>query len=199
MADIPVERKKALPVWLLPLIGLAVLGLALFIWQYAGKSDNRAVVPAPTDTVGPAAGAVAGAKACSGDAECADKQLCLAAACTDIKAGLAECASVNVHFDTASAEIRDSDKPAIVRMSRCLNADQAMKLTIEGTADERGPADKNYELGEKRAMSVARALTQQGVKGEQLKVVSYGDSYQLCGDSDAECWAKNRQAALKPK
>ena len=135
---------------------------------------------------------------CSGDGECRDRQLCISAACVDIKPGLAECAEVQVHFSTDSAEIGAADKTAVERMARCLKADQSMKLVISGTTDERGSAAHNSELAEKRAMAVAHTLQQQGVSAKQLSVVSYGENFALCGESDRDCWAKNRQASLTP-
>lgn len=108
-------------------------------------------------------------------------------------------AATRVHFDTDSAQIRAVDHAALNRTARCLKGSTSTRLTIEGGADERGPEQHNAELAEKRAMAVARYLQERGVSGDQLKVVSYGDNKPLCLESDKECWARNRQAALKPQ
>jgi len=196
MEEIPVRHKvpaaglAVVPIWAWVLAALAlfgVIGLMVGLRQCASsRSVDRVVV------ITPSAG-------CAGDSECGDKQLCMNAACVEIMAGLADCAKAQVHFDTDSAEIKAADQVAVLRMARCLKADLSMKLAIAGNADERGPAEHNAELGEKRAMAVARSLQAQGVSGKQLSVVSYGENYQLCVDSDKECWAKNRRASLTPQ
>ena len=192
MDEIPVKHKQAVvvPIWAWILGALALLGI---IGAVVGmRSCSSGKTTETTTVVSPPIGQ------CAGDSECGEKQLCLSAACVEIKAGLAECANTQVHFATDSAEIPADDKVTIMRMARCLKADQTMKLAIAGNADERGKAEHNAELGEKRAMAVARTLTAQGVSAKQLSVVNYGENYPLCLDSDQECWAKNRRTSLTP-
>ena len=193
MDEIPVKHKQPLlvPIWAWVLGALALLGITgLVIGSRSCGKDKTAENPI---VVAAASGA------CKGDDECGDKQLCINATCTVIAAGIADCASAQVHFSTDSAELREEDRPGIQRMARCLKADQSIKLTIAGNADERGNAEHNAELGESRAMAVARTLTAQGVSPRQLSVVSYGENYPLCVDSDKECWAKNRRTSLTPR
>ena len=65
------------------------------------------------------------------------------------------------------------------------------KLTIEGHCDERGSAEYNMALGEKRAESAKDYLVQVGIPGDQLHVVSYGkEQAQHC--TDDSCWQKDR-------
>src|SRR5207253_748109 len=97
------------------------------------------------------------AATCVNDDQCGMAQLCLQGACSDIRAGIAECASVQVHFDTDSAAIRDDDRPALRRMARCLKASQSIKLTIATSADERGTSEHNADLSERRAKAVSGA------------------------------------------
>jgi peptidoglycan-associated lipoprotein len=196
MKEIPVRHKLSLaglvvvPIWawVLGAFALAgVIGLVVGVRQYnANRTVENTIVVSPSPQ-------------CAGDSECADKQLCMSAACVEIKAGLADCVMAQVYFNTDSAEIRAEDSPAVLRMARCLKADQSMKLAIAGNADERGTDEHNAELGEKRAMAVARTLQAQEVSAKQLSVVSYGDNYPLCLHSDQDCWRKNRRASLTPQ
>lgn len=194
MTEIPVKHKikatdrRFIPIWTLAVIALLIIIGVIFGLRSSGNKDRA-------DN----SGAAAVSRPCGGDGDCQNRQLCLNAVCTDIKPGLPECAEVKLHFDTGSAEIRDADKEAVQRMARCLKADQAMKLAIAGSADERGPALHNLELGEKRAMAVARALRDSGVSAQQLSIASYGENRPLCLESDHDCWRKNRQASLIPK
>jgi len=67
------------------------------------------------------------------------------------------------------------------------------KLTIEGHADERGSAEYNVALGDKRAESAKDYLTGVGIPAAQLNVVSYGKERPVCTDHDESCWQKNRR------
>lgn len=67
------------------------------------------------------------------------------------------------------------------------------KLTIEGHCDERGSAEYNMALGEKRAESAKNYLVGVGIPSEQLHLVSYGKEKPVCDDHDESCWQKNRR------
>jgi len=67
------------------------------------------------------------------------------------------------------------------------------KLTIEGHCDERGSAEYNMALGEKRAESAKDYLVQVGIPGNQLAVISYGKEKPICDEHDEACWQKNRR------
>src|SRR6185503_1367930 len=117
--------------------------------------------------------------------------------CVDISAGLAECSHVRVHFELNSSEIADADKTDLQRSARCLKADQALHVSIEGNADERGTEEYNLALGDKRATAVRGYLESLGASEAQLKTVSYGKENPLCTEHDEACWAQNRRAELK--
>ena len=88
--------------------------------------------------------------------------------------------------------------------TKTLNADSAelrdilkdyptYKLRIEGHADERGSAEYNMALGDRRAVSAKDYLVQIGIPAMQLNVVSYGKEKPVCEDHDEACWQKNRR------
>lgn len=85
------------------------------------------------------------------------------------------------------------------RMARCLKADHALHVTIEGNADERGTQEYNLALGDQRANAVARYLELLGVSAAQLRTVSFGKEQPLCMEHEEGCWAQNRRAAIKPQ
>jgi peptidoglycan-associated lipoprotein len=138
-------------------------------------------------------------RACSSDLDCGERQLCIRSKCVDITPGLPVCSTARIHFDFNLADIHPDETAKLQRMGRCLKADHALHVTIEGNADERGTEDWNLALGDKRATAVENYLEQLGVSKAQLKTVSYGKDRPLCTQHNEECWAKNRQAALKPK
>ena len=72
------------------------------------------------------------------------------------------------------------------------------KLTIEGHADERGSAEYNLALGEKRAASAREYLVQIGIPGGQLGQTSYGNQRPVCNEETEACWQKNRRIHIVP-
>jgi len=67
------------------------------------------------------------------------------------------------------------------------------KLTIEGHCDERGSAEYNMALGDKRAESAKDYLVQVGIPAAQLNLVSYGKQRPVCDEHDEACWQRNRR------
>jgi peptidoglycan-associated lipoprotein len=90
----------------------------------------------------------------------------------------------------ASVALRDD-----VNVIRTILADYPnQKLVIEGHTDERGSAEYNLGLGDRRAHAVQEFLSSMGIPGPQLAVVSYGKERPACTDESESCWQKNRRA-----
>jgi peptidoglycan-associated lipoprotein len=161
--------------------------------------------PPPTDDHAPTAKAPDAAKpdatpptpTCSGDVDCGARQLCINQRCVDITAGMAECGEVRLYFAFDSSDISSTDRTELDRRARCLKADQALHVRIEGHADERGTPEYNLALGDRRATTVAKYLERLGVSEQQLKTVSFGEERPLCVEHDESCWAKNRVDDVK--
>jgi peptidoglycan-associated lipoprotein len=133
---------------------------------------------------------------CTRDLDCGPKQLCIRNQCVDISANLAECGSVRVFFPLNSSDLPSDTSTVLERSARCLKADLALHVTIEGNADERGTEEYNMALGDRRATAVAKYLERLGASQAQLKTVSYGKENPLCVEHDEDCWGKNRRAEL---
>lgn len=67
-------------------------------------------------------------------------------------------------------------------------------VTIEGHADERGTAEYNLALGERRALAARNYLVSLGIPGERLRTVSYGKEFPFEPGHDEASWSKNRRA-----
>jgi peptidoglycan-associated lipoprotein len=67
------------------------------------------------------------------------------------------------------------------------------KLTIEGHCDERGSAEYNLGLGDRRAAAAKEYLVQIGIPSPQMNLVSYGKERPACTEHDEACWQKNRR------
>ncbi|MBF8258890.1 MAG: peptidoglycan-associated lipoprotein [Actinobacteria bacterium] len=68
------------------------------------------------------------------------------------------------------------------------------KLQIEGHCDERGTAEYNLALGDRRAESARKYLVSLGISGGALSIISFGEMRPLDQGHTDEAWAKNRRA-----
>ena len=71
------------------------------------------------------------------------------------------------------------------------------QIRLEGHADERGSAEYNLGLGDRRAESVKEFLVTMGVPAGQLSTVSYGKERPQCTDENEACYQKNRRVHLE--
>ena len=67
-------------------------------------------------------------------------------------------------------------------------------VTIEGHCDERGTAEYNLALGERRAVAVKTYLVSLGIAPDRMRTVSYGKEFPFDPGHDEGAWAKNRRA-----
>lgn len=78
-----------------------------------------------------------------------------------------------------------------------LRTKSELKIRVEGNADERGGAEYNLALGQKRAEAVTKALKILGVKSDQLEAISWGSEKPLAVGHEESAWSKNRRVDLQ--
>ena len=100
----------------------------------------------------------------------------------------------DIHFDYDKSFIREEDKPTLRAVADYLMANPKASILIEGHCDERGTAEYNIALGERRAESAKSYLVSLGVKPGDLPTVSFGEEKPLDPGHDETAWAKNRRA-----
>lgn len=104
----------------------------------------------------------------------------------------------DIHFDYDKSDIRPQDQPILQSDADALKTivgmDPNFVITIEGHCDERGSAEYNLGLGDRRASATKDALAALGVPGDKLKTISYGKERPLCTDATEDCYARNRRA-----
>jgi peptidoglycan-associated lipoprotein len=98
-----------------------------------------------------------------------------------------------VHFGYNEYNIEDSDKGVLGRQAQWLAKYPAVKVSVEGHADERGTREYNLALGARRANAVKEYLVSQGVSTGRVETVSYGKERPICTESNEACWAQNRR------
>lgn len=104
-----------------------------------------------------------------------------------------------VFFEFDSFDIHPSFQEMLEGYARAMKADPALLLVVEGHADDRGGAEYNLALGQKRAEAVVKSLLLLGAKENQLEAVSFGDTRPVDPARTFEAWAKNRRAELRPR
>jgi peptidoglycan-associated lipoprotein len=105
-------------------------------------------------------------------------------------------AKTTIYFDFDSSEIRPEFAATLAAHGRKLGGDRALKVRLEGNTDERGSAEYNVALGERRAQAVKRALVLQGATDGQLTTVSYGEERPVAEGHDEQAWAQNRRVEI---
>jgi peptidoglycan-associated lipoprotein len=100
-------------------------------------------------------------------------------------------------FDYDKSDIREDARAALTRNSDALKAIfrdlPEGAVVIEGHCDERGSAEYNLGLGDRRASAAKDFLVQLGVPADRLKTISYGKERPQCTESNEDCWQKNRR------
>jgi peptidoglycan-associated lipoprotein len=100
----------------------------------------------------------------------------------------------DVFFDFDKATIREDQKAALNTNVGWLKANGQRKLTIEGHCDERGTAEYNLGLGERRAKAVKDYLLAAGIPADRIATVSYGKERPFVMGHDESAWKWNRRA-----
>lgn len=104
----------------------------------------------------------------------------------------------DAYFDYDSSDIREDGRNALTRDSDALKKIMqdfpSASIVVEGHCDERGSAEYNLGLGDRRAAAAKEFLIQLGVPGDKLKTISYGKERPQCTESEEACWQKNRRA-----
>lgn len=77
-----------------------------------------------------------------------------------------------------------------------LKANPKQKIIIQGNTDDRGTAEYNLALGQRRSDAVRKSLNLMGVSDAQMEAVSFGkEKPKAEGDNEA-AWAENRRADI---
>jgi len=105
-----------------------------------------------------------------------------------IEAGLQD-----VFFGYDQWALSDSGMEALNLDAQWLKDHPGAVMKVEGHCDERGTADYNIVLGEKRAKTARGYLIESGVASKQVAIVSYGKARPFCSDPAESCYQQNRR------
>lgn len=107
---------------------------------------------------------------------------------------LAESPLQDIFFDFDKSNIRGDAQPILKEDLQWLRANQAAQITIEGHCDERGTAEYNLALGERRAKATRDYLVAAGIDDKRIRVVSFGKERPFVPGHDESAWKWNRRA-----
>jgi len=105
-------------------------------------------------------------------------------------------------FDYDKSDVRSDARDALTRDADLLKSIIAdfpnSSIMVEGHCDERGSAEYNLGLGDRRSKAALDFLVQLGVPSDKLRPISYGKERPQCTESNEACWQKNRRAHFSP-
>ena len=98
-----------------------------------------------------------------------------------------------VFFKYDSDSVDEEGQKVLTDNAAILKKYPTWAITIEGHSDERGTAEYNLALGERRALSAKSYLLSLGISADRIRTVSYGKEFPFDPGHDEAAWAKNRR------
>jgi peptidoglycan-associated lipoprotein len=103
----------------------------------------------------------------------------------------------DAYFDYDKTDIRTDAGSVLTRNATALKSILTdfpnASIVLEGHCDERGSAEYNLGLGDRRASAAKEFLQGLGVPADRLKTISYGKERPQCTEQNESCWQKNRR------
>ncbi len=114
-------------------------------------------------------------------------------------AGMSAEGLMPIYFEFDRSFIRDDAKAVMKANADWLKVHPKVKIKIEGNCDERGTKEYNQALGQRRAASAKKYLTDLGISGKRISLISFGKEKPVCPESTEHCWQKNRRDDFIPQ
>ena len=102
-------------------------------------------------------------------------------------------ATRSVYFDLDRYTVRADGEPVVRAHSEFLNKNRNQHVLLQGNTDERGTAEYNLALGQRRSEAVKNAMSALGVNTSQIEAVSFGKEKPKATGSNEAAWAENRR------
>lgn len=99
-----------------------------------------------------------------------------------------------VYFEYDSDALSDEARANLDAKLPIIRANAGLRIRVSGHTDERGSDEYNLALGQRRAASVKRYLTDQGVDAARIDIVSFGEERPAVSESSEDAWRQNRRA-----
>ena len=99
----------------------------------------------------------------------------------------------DVYFDFDRFELKSEARERLAKNADFMKAHPEFNFRIEGHCDERGTAEYNLALGDRRASTAKEYMVSLGIAPSRIQIVSYGEERPQCTDSNESCWWRNRR------
>jgi peptidoglycan-associated lipoprotein len=163
----------------------------------SSETEAKPTTAAPAPTAEEEAAKAAAAKRAADEAAAAEAARKAAEEKAEKERAAAQAAVLQpIFFDFDKSFIRDDARPVMRANADYLKANPQVTIRIEGNCDERGTIEYNQALGQRRAAAAKKYLTDLGVSGKRISLISYGKEKPVCTESTEDCWQKNRRADL---
>jgi peptidoglycan-associated lipoprotein len=99
----------------------------------------------------------------------------------------------DINFDYDKVTLGPEAKERLNKLGEWLLKNTSVQVLVEGHCDDRGTAEYNLALGERRAHAAKNYLVQLGINGDRISTISYGKERPLDPGHNEAAWAKNRR------
>lgn len=101
--------------------------------------------------------------------------------------------TATIYFDYDRSDITDDSRAKLDAKVPILSQNAAVRIRIAGHTDSRGSDEYNLALGQRRAAAAKRYLTDRGIDGSRIEIVSFGEERGTCSEESESCWSRNRR------
>ncbi|MEP7348249.1 MAG: peptidoglycan-associated lipoprotein Pal [Gemmatimonadaceae bacterium] len=185
------------------LVVLAIVVATSFAAACKKKADPApapATVPvsAPSPTCDKACqDSIAKARADSIDRANSERERMESEARARASAGARAALEAKVYFEYDQSDLSADARAVLDAKLPVLRANPGMRIRVSGHADERGSDEYNLALGQRRAAAAKRYLTDQGIDGGRVDIVSYGEERPASEGDSEDAFRKNRRAEFE--
>ena len=99
----------------------------------------------------------------------------------------------SIYFDFDMSELKSEAQATLKKKADWLDDNPKYSVRIMGHCDERGTAEYNLALGERRAHAAKKFLMALGISGDRIYTISYGEEKPADSAHNEAAWAQNRR------
>ena len=176
--------------WSCPVVVLALAGTACHTRPPVVSPSRTEATPPAVPSSPPAPPAPPAAAARPAAVPLSEEELFRSKSLDELNA---EHPLADAFFDYDQATLRDEGRAALQKDAGWMSKWSQTAIRVEGYCDERGTAEYNLALGERRASVVTEYLEGLGVSPNRIRAVSLGKEAHFCHESNEDCWSTNRR------
>jgi len=102
----------------------------------------------------------------------------------------------SIYYAYDKSDVTPESRKVIEANAEYLRANPKVKVVVEGNADERGSAEYNVALGQRRADGVSKIMTLLGINSDRIETVSFGKEKPKVVGHDEQAWSQNRRSDI---